>query len=89
MTIFDPDRLIAQTILQLMQEDVKHLEGGGHYPTIITQVNGAYYMPLDWVEKYAEGFKDPWEKFMNGNTFCENGFYLRDVTRFLSSKVRK
>lgn len=93
MITFDPDKLIAETLLWLINEDVKHMDGGGLDPMILTQVAGkeasGYYMPLNWVDKYAQGFEDAWTKFMNGQTYCEYGFYLRDVTRFLRSKVKK
>lgn len=90
MSIYNPDRVIAQTLLQLMEDDMDHMDAGGADPTILVPVAlSGRYVPLDWIEKYAGGFKDAWEKFMEGQTYCEYGFYFSDVTRFLRSKVRK
>lgn len=41
--------------------------------------------PLDWLKNTNEEIKDRWDKFMEGQTFCELGFYERDVRRFLAS----
>ena len=92
MTIYNPDQVIARTILQLIQDDIDQMDSGGLDPIVLTQVAGngvAYYMPLDWIEKYARGFEESWGKFMYGQTYCEHGFYVSDVTRFLRSKARK
>lgn len=39
--------------------------------------------PLTWLEHVDEFIQDRWRKFMEGQTFCEAGFYERDVRRFL------
>lgn len=80
----------AKTLLKLIQDDMDHMDAGGADPTILVPVAmSGRYVPLDWVEKYAPGFKDSWGKFMDGQTYCEYGFYVSDVSRFLRSKARK
>lgn len=39
--------------------------------------------PIDWLSKATSEVNDKWIKFMNGQAFCSEGFYERDVRRFL------
>jgi len=39
--------------------------------------------PIDWLAEASSEVNDKWNKFMSGQSFCSEGFYERDVRRFL------
>lgn len=45
--------------------------------------------PLDWLKDAPSELREKWYKFMDGQTFCDFGFYERDVRRFLFEVYRK
>lgn len=64
----------------------------GHPEHMITakDIEGAgLCWPLTWLDHVPEDVRDKWHKFMNGQTFCEHGFYERDVRRFLFEVYRE
>lgn len=40
--------------------------------------------PNGWVKLYFSDHLETWSKFMNGQSCCPAGYYLRDVERFLN-----
>jgi hypothetical protein len=41
--------------------------------------------PFKWLNNAEDYIQDRWSKFMDGQTYCDAGFYERDVRRFLFS----
>jgi len=84
----------AQEILDMIETDAENFNSGERDEfDILTipeddYIGGGVYLPLDWVEIWCPEAKEAWEQFMNGQAYCEYGFYLRDVYRFLGSKTR-
>jgi len=80
----------AQEVLDLIERDCEDFERGGTILTIL-QIHESVGLtiPLDWIDTWFPEAEEAWTHFMTGQTFCEYGYYLRDVTRFLRSKAEK
>ena len=74
-------------LLQLLQLDFQTYKRGEYDYRVCEHREGfGLILPLDWVETWVPELKAPWEGFMRGQTFCEYGFYLCDVDKFLRYK---
>ena len=44
-------------------------------------------VPNRWIEQFPE-WQDQWGKFMEGQSCCPAGFYVKEVKRFLNIKLK-
>ena len=78
-----------EDILDLIDIDLSDYEEGhriGFHFMVYVDHYGML-VPMDWIASFPE-YKQAWGKFMEGQTYIEGGFFYRDVTRFLTSKLR-
>ena len=74
--------------VEMIRDEIEHdlevyEEGGGKYLFLLYYKDIGVVAPFDWLEPSLKEYKDKWGKFMEGQTFCMGGFYIRDVQRFL------
>lgn len=78
----------VQEVLEVIEKDCEDFERGGTDLKILQAHDEVgLTIPLDWIPAWLPEAEEAWTQFMSGQTFCEYGYYLRDVTRFLRSKV--
>lgn len=80
------DKVTAKGILALIELDLEALERGDHLMFLFNHVETGPLVPLDWLKKANPEWIHDWERFMNGQTFLEHGFFIRDVIRFLNTR---
>lgn len=76
-------------ILDMIDMDLSDYEEGQRSGFLFMVYVSHYGMlvPTDWIDSFRD-YKEAWGKFMEGQTCIEGGFFYRDVTRFLTSKLR-
>jgi len=82
--------LSITTRREIYKHDIQCFDAG-HPEAMITarDVEGAgLCWPLGWLDGAPQHVIDKWNKFMYGQTFCEHGYYERDVRRFLFGVYR-
>jgi len=82
----------AQELLDILHRDCENFERNENWSLFdMMKVDETFglIIPLDWVETWCPEAEEAWTHYMSGKTFCEYGYYLCDVTRFLRSKAGK
>ena len=75
--------------VEMIREDIEHdlevyeEDKGGKYLFLVYHKDVGMTAPFDWLNPRLSDYQDKWEKFMEGQTYCMGGFYVRDVLRFL------
>ena len=79
-----------RAILRQIGSDLNTFEGGGggEYMACKQIDSIGLVLPFDWTEKWCPSLTKAFEYFISGQTVCMEGIYVRDVSRFLRSKLR-
>lgn len=78
----------TKSILNLINQDLQAHECGEIMEILNYHEETGLTVPFRWIEWIPE-LKEAWDRFMYGQTYCEHGFFVRDVVRFLRSKIRR
>ncbi len=75
--------------VEMIREEIEHdlevyEDGGGKYLFLDCYEEIGVLAPFDWLNPRLSEYQGKWEKFMEGQTVCVVGFYVRDVERFLN-----
>ena len=81
-------KLAVEMIREEIEHDLQVFESDersedGKYLFLLYYRDVGVVAPFDWLKPRLAEYQDKWEKFMEGQTFCMAGFYIRDVCRFL------
>jgi hypothetical protein len=78
------------TLQKAIEIDLDWYEEGGRqgFVFLIFVEDVGMLVSNEWIEQYPD-WKDQWGKFMEGQTCCPPGFYVRDVNRFLNIKLKE
>ncbi len=78
---------VINELLWRIKQDLCSFEAGEHEYLMCKRYEGfGVVLPLDWATRHCPSLEKDWDHFMRGQTFCEYGFYVRDVIRFLYIK---
>jgi hypothetical protein len=77
-------------LLKAIEIDLDWYEEGGRqgfvFLTFVEDVG--MVIPNRWIDQFPD-WQDQWGKFMEGQSCCLAGFYVRDVERFLNIKRKE
>lgn len=79
----------AKELYNLIEGDLLRIDNGKEPFVVLVVEEFGEVVPMNFIEEWSLlDLQDSWEAFMHGQTFCEHGFYVRDVQRFLYAKSR-
>ena len=80
----------AKGVLALIELDLEAIDSGDHLMFLFFHEETGPLVPLNWLKRlgHPEWIHD-WERFMKGQSYLEHGFFIRDVRRFLTTRLKK
>jgi hypothetical protein len=83
------DKVNVKAVQALIELDLDELDrGGDHLMFLFNHEETGPLVPLNWLENLGlQDWTEDWSKFMHGQTFLEHGFFIRDVQKFLHTRL--